>query len=335
MTPLPPFPLHALLDIGWDFNAHVARQFSYHSTTNRNDNDRLASWKSHFENLLSSGNASNDPVSIDPVFVPNPYIRTGKFSETEVNIAIKQVKLGEASGVDNIPIEVSMLPKLKKYLTRFCNATLEGNRPLEWGLSSIVPVPKKGDLTIPDIYQGISRAQTAAQTTTRESASLKLLPRPTMFKILHACGIPETIHAMKIMYKDTSAFALTPEGESSSFSVNNGVLQGDILAPYLFVIILDYTLRTALNVTDGLTLSRRRSSRHPAQYLSDLEYADDISLLADTILDAESLLHKVEACCKSVGLSLNAKKTKYMVINPSPAQLIISSVEKLKLLCSH
>ncbi|XP_038055814.1 craniofacial development protein 2-like [Patiria miniata] len=29
-------PLHALLVIGGDFNAHVARQFSYHSTTNRN-----------------------------------------------------------------------------------------------------------------------------------------------------------------------------------------------------------------------------------------------------------------------------------------------------------
>ena len=334
--------------------------------------DRLASWKSHFEKLLNSDNASNVPVSIDPVFEPNPNIPTGKFSQAEVNIAIKQMKLGKAPGLDNIPIEVWRLPKLKKYLTRFCNATLEGNRPPEWGLSGIVPVPKKGDLTIPDNYRGISLSQTAAKVYNRlllnrirpevekilrpnqsgfrplRSTASQILAlrrlieeirnhqkeaaiifidfrkafdsvdRPTMFKILHAYGIPEeTINAIKIMYEDTSAVVLTPEGESDSFSVNTGVLQGDPLAPYLFIIVLDYALRTALNVTDGLTLSRRRSSRHPAQYLSDLDYADDISLLADTLLDAESLLHKVEACCKSIGLSLNAKKTKYMVINPS------------------
>ena len=98
---------------------------------------------------------------------PNPNIPTGKFSQAEVNIAIKQMKLGKAPGLDNIPIEVWRLPKLKKYLTRFCNATLEGNRPPEWGLSGIVPVPKKGDLTIPDNYRGISLSQTAAKVYNR------------------------------------------------------------------------------------------------------------------------------------------------------------------------
>ena len=184
------------------------------------------------------------------------------------------------------------------------NATLEGNSPPEWGLSGIVLVPKKGDLTIPDNYRGISLSQTAAKVYNRlllnrirpevekilrpnqsgfrplRSTASQILAlrrlieeirnhqkeaaiifidfrkafdsvdRPTMFKILHAYGIPEeTINAIKIMYEDTSAVVLTPEGESDSFSVNTGVLQGDPLAPYLFIIVLDYALRTAFPLT--------------------------------------------------------------------------------------
>ena len=40
---------------------------------------------------------------------------------------------------------------------------LGGNRPKEWGLSGIVPVPKKGNLTIPDNYRDISLTQVAAK----------------------------------------------------------------------------------------------------------------------------------------------------------------------------
>ena len=79
---------------------------------------------------------------------------------------------------------------------------------------------------------------------------------------------------------------------------------------------LDYALRTAIDER-GLTLTRRRSSRHPASHLSDLDYADDIVLFADTIQETELLLHKVESASKSTGLFLNPSKTKYIHINPS------------------
>ena len=97
------------------------------------------------------------------------------------------------------------------------------------------------------------------------------------------------------MYVNISAVVLTPDGESTNFNINTGVLQGDPLAPYLFIVVLDYALRTAIDEREGLTLTRRRSSRHPASHLSDLDYADDIALFADTIHEAELLLHKVES----------------------------------------
>ena len=81
------------------------------------------------------------------------------------------------------------------------------------------------------------------------------------------------------MYVNTSAVVLTIKRET--FNINTGVFQGDPLAPYLFIIVLDYALRTAIDDREGLTLTIRRSSRHPASHLSDLDYADDIVLFAD------------------------------------------------------
>ena len=56
-----------------------------------------------------------------------------------------------------------------------------------------------------------------------------------------------------------------------------------LYAPFLFIICLDYALRTSISDSDGLTLQRRRSRRHPAKVLVDLDYADIIALLGDSI----------------------------------------------------
>ena len=58
-----------------------------------------------------------------------------------------------------------------------------------------------------------------------------------------------------------------------------------------------------------------QSRRHPKQVLTDLDFADDISLLSDEIVQAQDLLLRVERECKKVGLGLNAKKTKGLPLN--------------------
>ena len=60
-------------------------------------------------------------------------------------------------------------------------------------------------------------------------------------------------------------------------------------------------------------------------YLSDLGYAGDIALLADTTQEAELLLLEVESASKSAGLYLNPSKTKYMHIHPSANNSVHSS----------
>ena len=139
-----------------------------------------------------------------------------------------------------------------------------------------------------------------------------------MFEILSAYGIPScVVDAIQVMYKDTCAKVLTPEGETNAFKIDTGAHQGDPLVPFLFIIVLDYALRTSITSSDGLTLKPRRSSRYPAEKFSDLDYADDIALLDDCIEAAQDLLKRVENACQEVGLHLNAPKTQYMHLNPS------------------
>ena len=105
--------------------------------------------------------------------------------------------------------------------------------------------------------------------------------------------------------------------ETDYFDIVAGVLQGDTLAPYLFIIWLDYMLRTSINIMkdNGFKLPKERSRRYPAQTITDTDYADDIALLANTPAQAESLLHSLKRAAVGIGLHINADKTEYMCFN--------------------
>ena len=99
--------------------------------------------------------------------------------------------------------------------------------------------------------------------------------RGKMLRILKAYGIPPNLlRAIEKMYSNTKAKIVTPDGETEMFEITAGVLQGDTLAPFLFIIVLDYALRKAISGKDeelGFTIPPRKSRRHPKQVLTDLE----------------------------------------------------------------
>ena len=67
-----------------------------------------------------------------------------------------------------------------------------------------------------------------------------------MFKILKAYGVPPNLlNTIIALYTDTKAKVLSPDGETDLFEIAMGVLQGDTLAPFLFVIVLDFAMRKA------------------------------------------------------------------------------------------
>ena len=67
--------------------------------------------------------------------------------------------------------------------------------------------------------------------------------RGKMEQILLAYGIPkETVAAITILYRNTQVKVRSPDGDTEHFDMVAGVLQGDTLAPYHFIICLDYVL---------------------------------------------------------------------------------------------
>ena len=69
-----------------------------------------------------------------------------------------------------------------------------------------------------------------------------------------------------IAYTNTKSIVRTDDGDIDFINISGGVLQGDTLAPFLFIICLDYVLKSALyrNNDIGFTLIERRSKRYPA-----------------------------------------------------------------------
>uniref|UniRef100_A0A1I8IDJ5 Glycerol-3-phosphate dehydrogenase n=1 Tax=Macrostomum lignano TaxID=282301 RepID=A0A1I8IDJ5_9PLAT len=80
----------------------------------------------------------------------------------------------------------------------------------------------------------------------------------------------------------------------------------DTLAPFLFVLVLDWVLRTALPTNDDGFLLRRRVSPTSTgeRRLSVLGYADDLALLSSTVEGARRQLDKLDAVAASVGLTV-------------------------------
>ena len=99
-------------------------------------------------------------------------------------------------------------------------------------------------------------------------------------------------------------------------SLSVGVLQGDTLAPYLFVIVMDFILRTALDGESslGLKIKNGTTRRYPAKYLTDLAYADDITLITESAANAQTALSAVERVARRIGLNVNVPKTEFILV---------------------
>ena len=141
--------------------------------------------------------------------------------------------------------------------------------------------------------------------------------RPVMFPVLRHYGIPNPIvNAIKVLYSNSSSAVIVDESNSEPFDVTTGILQGDVLAPFLFTIFVDYLLGKASGPDSGVVTCPRPSRRYPAKMLNDLDFADDIALLKSSTAmpRAQSQLTRTADAAAELGLVISAPETEFMTI---------------------
>ena len=89
-----------------------------------------------------------------------------------------------------------------------------------------------------------------------------------MEQIHLACGLSkENVTAIMRCHRSTKIKVPSPDGDTDFFDIVAGVLQGDILAPYLFIICLDYVLQTSIDPIKeiGFMLKKARCRPYSAE----------------------------------------------------------------------
>ena len=127
---------------------------------------------------------------------------------------------------------------------------------------------------------------------------------------MRAYGIPEKLTNLVKAFYDDFRCAVIHQGETSEwFDIKTGIKQGCNMSGFLFLMVVDWVMRrTVRNCETGIR--RKFTSK-----LDDLDFADDLALIASTKQD---ILLKTDRLCRvaqQVGLKVNSQKTKVMRIN--------------------
>ena len=115
---------------------------------------------------------------------------------------------------------------------------------------------------------------------------------------------------LRNLYAGQEATVRTGHGTTDCFQIGKGVCQGCILSLHLFNFYAEYIMRNAgpEEAQAGIRIAGRN--------ISNLRYADDTTLMAESEEELKSLLMKVKDESEKVGLRLNIQKTKIMASGP-------------------
>ena len=124
-------------------------------------------------------------------------------------------------------------------------------------------------------------------------------------------GIPDHLTCLlRNLYAGQEATVRTGHGTTDWFQIRKGVRQGCILSPCLFNFYAEYIMRNA-----GLE-EAQAGIKIAGKNITNLRYADDTTLMAESEEELSSFLMKVKKESEKVSLKLNIQKTKIMGSSP-------------------
>lgn len=376
--------LHKDPRLAW---THISalRPKSRHTLPAANTTERLSRFSHHFKTLFTAPSAADEEV-LAHLFRPhdrNFPFDTGSISVDEIHTALDSAKANKSPGIDEIPNEVLRLPELTMPLLYILNRMFHTEIQQQLKTSILVPLFKKGDLTLLTNWRGISLMPHVTKLFNRILLN-RLLPhinphlhpgqngfRPERHTGGHVmcltalCDIARsrkqfplhgvyvdfckafdsiTWRAIELALRRFSVpdilincifrvmnghqLRVRVDGSISDecIDVNLGVLQGDTLAPFLFVLVVDAVLCALPNV--GLQLGPNELASTSGSFiLNVLGFADDLILLAHSDTDAQLLFLTLQRFAAAVGLRINfgAGKTERFHVACPPGTIVDQS----------
>jgi len=131
--------------------------------------------------------------------------------------------------------------------------------------------------------------------------------REVLYNILIKFGNPmRLVGLIKMCLTETYSRVRVGKNLSDMFRFRNGLKQGDALSPLFFNVPLEYAIRRVQVAQDGLKLNGTHQF---------LVYADDVNILGGSVHTIKENAEALVVASKTVGLEVNADKTKYMVMS--------------------
>ena len=128
------------------------------------------------------------------------------------------------------------------------------------------------------------------------------------------------VQLLKNLYWNQSATVqVDAVHQTNRVPIKRGVRQGCVLSPMLFNVYSEIVFREALQ-------DRTEGVRIGGECISNIRYADDTALLAESIEDLQNLVDAVDEACSRYGLTINISKTKFMVVSKilvNPARITV------------
>ena len=129
--------------------------------------------------------------------------------------------------------------------------------------------------------------------------------RDAICEAMREDSVPEKIiNLLKAYYAGTKARVRVDGDLSDLVLIEEGVRQGCVLSPYLFNFVIDWILRV-LDKYKGVAVS-------PSFSVTDLDYADDVDMLAESVAEAQAMINDMAVKELSTGLQISLPKTKSM-----------------------
>jgi ribonuclease HI len=152
------------------------------------------------------------------------------------------------------------------------------------------------------------------------------VPRDLLWQTMALYGFgPRAIKLCQALYRDEVVVKLGGKLSEGSFQSSRGVRQGCLLSPFLFNLIMDRVLRTALPQMRGIPF--RHDATREIRPIKARAYADDLATFSRNLDDAQADADALHHACTIAGLTLNRKKTEYIQL-PDRRNMAVCEVQR-------